>query len=70
MIRENIEVPENMPPVDRILYVEVRPLIADYRINEDQVLVDGVLTGVVLYKPENDELSISSIKVDIPFPRA
>lgn len=67
VIRENIEVPENMPPVDRILYVEVRPLIADYRINEDQVLVDGVLTGVVLYKPENDELPISSIKVDIPF---
>jgi hypothetical protein len=31
------------------------------------VLVDGVLTGVVIYKPEDDELSISSLKVDIPF---
>ncbi|NLN42075.1 MAG: DUF3794 domain-containing protein [Clostridiales bacterium] len=67
VIRENVEVPENMPPVDRILYAEVRPLIADYRINDDQVLVDGVLTGVVIYKPEDDELSISSLKVDIPF---
>lgn len=67
VIRENIELAENMPPVDRILYAEAKPLIADYRISDGKMLIDGVLTGVVLYKPEDDELPISSLKIDIPF---
>lgn len=67
IIRENIEIPQNMPPATRILYTESKPLIADYRISEGQVVVDGVLTGVVLYKPEDEGLPVHSIKTDIPF---
>jgi hypothetical protein len=67
VIRENVEIPESIPPVDKILYTEVRPLITDYRTSDNQVLVDGVLTGVVLYRPEDEELPICSLKVDIPF---
>lgn len=70
VIRENIEIPENMPPVEKILYTEAKPLIADYRISDGQVLVDGVLTNVILYKPEDQELPISSLKTDIPFTQA
>lgn len=67
IIRENIELGENLPPAGRILYAEARPLVADYRIGQGQVVVDGLLTGILLYKPEDDGLGISSIKADIPF---
>jgi hypothetical protein len=67
IIRENIELGENLPPAERILYAEARPLVTEYRISQGQVVVDGVLTGVVLYKPEDDGLGINSMKTDIPF---
>ncbi len=70
IIRENIGISETMPSIDRILYAEARPLITDYRVMEGQVVTDGVLTGVVLYKPEGEGLPINSIKLDIPFSQA
>ena len=56
-----------MAPIDRILYTEVNPLVTDYQIGDNEIIVDGVLTGLVLYKPEDDLLFISSINLDIPF---
>lgn len=70
IIRENIEISENMPPAAQILYVEAKPLITDYSVTEGQVLMDGVLTGMVLYRPEDEGLPINSIKTDIPFSEA
>ena len=67
IIRENMEFGENLPPADRILHAEARSLVTEYRISQGQVVVDGVLTGVILYKPEDDGLGINSIKTDIPF---
>lgn len=67
IIKENIELIEDMAPIDRILYTEVNPLVTDYQIGDNEIIVDGVLTGLVLYKPEDDLLFISSINLDIPF---
>lgn len=70
VIRENIEIPENLPPAARILYADVKPLVADYSIGDGQVVVDGVLTGIALYKPEDEGLPVGSIRIDIPFTQA
>lgn len=67
VFKENIELGHNMPPADRVLYAEARPLIADYRMGDGRVTVDGVLAAVLLYKPEDGGLPINSIKTDIPF---
>ena len=67
MIKESVEIPDNMPPAKRVLYMGLRPLITDYRMGEGQGVIDGVLTGSLIYQPEDDALPLNSIKLDIPF---
>ncbi|NLJ41572.1 MAG: DUF3794 domain-containing protein [Clostridiales bacterium] len=67
IIKENIEIGENMPPVANVLYSDAKPLVTDYHISQGQVIVDGALTGLVFYKPEDEGLPVNSVQVDIPF---
>ncbi|HZJ83065.1 MAG TPA: SPOCS domain-containing protein, partial [Clostridia bacterium] len=66
-IKDNLQISEDMPKAARILYSEAKPSIADYRIMDGKVVMDGVLMGVLLYQPENLEMPINSLDFDIPF---
>ncbi|NMA95003.1 MAG: DUF3794 domain-containing protein [Clostridiales bacterium] len=62
-----IELPENMPRCDNILYLVARPNITDERIYEDRVEIEGVISVNILYRSKEAEVRIVNFREYMPF---
>lgn len=67
-IEGNIEIDENMPRIAKVLMVMDGNLnITNIATENGSVRVEGVLTTTVVYKADDDEESINSVQVEVPF---
>ncbi len=67
-VEGSIEISENMPRIAKVLMVMNGNLNITNAVNQNgSVLVEGVLTTTVVYKADDDEESINSVQVELPF---
>jgi len=66
-VRESISFPDNVPAASKILYVEAKPVVADYSVNEGQVTIEGILPINIFYQAEDSGIWVGSFKSEIPF---
>lgn len=67
IIKENIEVEDdNIRPME-IIMPAGKVCITDKRIVEDKVVIEGLLNVNILYKTDNEDRYVSTMKEDIPF---
>ncbi|MDI3280318.1 MAG: DUF3794 domain-containing protein [Bacillota bacterium] len=56
-----LEIPEDKPEVERILYVRVVPLLAEAEAGEGAVTLRGSLSGVCLYLPAGEGAEVEAV---------
>jgi len=66
-VRESLTLPTNIPTASNILYVEAKPVVTDYSIDGEQVIIEGVLPINMLYQAEDQDIWIAGFKSEIPF---
>ena len=66
-VRESMTLPDNIPTASNILYVEAKPIVTDYSIDGEQVIIEGVLPISMLYQAEDQGIWVSAFKSEIPF---
>ncbi|MGI6114361.1 MAG: DUF3794 and LysM peptidoglycan-binding domain-containing protein [Mahellales bacterium] len=67
MVKEDIELPDDKPPIGSILYNEAKAVVKDKRTMENRVVVEGEVNLKTLYIANDDEKSINYIQHSIPF---
>jgi len=67
IIKENIELENNMPKPVEIIMSTGKISVTDKRIVEDKVIVEGLLNVNVLYKTSDDDKYVATVSEDIPF---
>lgn len=67
-IEGNIEIGENMPRIAKMLMIMDASLnISNVLNTESGARVEGVLTSTVVYKADDDDESLNSVQVEVPF---
>lgn len=66
-VRESLTLPDNIPTASNILYVEAKPVITDYAIEGEQVIIEGILPISMLYQAEDQGVWIAGFKSELPF---
>jgi LysM repeat protein len=66
-VKEQIVFPEGAPEASRIFAVEPRAVITDQRIEDEKVVIEGVLETQIVYQAQREKTVINSIREEIPF---
>lgn len=64
-LTENVMLPEGLPDAQRVIYTAVRPLVTSSGMENDRLMVEGLLFVRILYAGESG--SIFAFNEDIPF---
>ncbi len=67
IIKEDIDLPAGLPPIKDICDIKVKPLLTDFGIHEDQVVVEGILAIQVLYLTDAHTQAVHLYEEEIPF---
>lgn len=67
IIKEDIELSDSLPKVSKIIMCSGDVSVADKKLVEDKVIVDGVLNVGILYKTMDEEKGFYTINEEIPF---
>ncbi len=67
MIREIIDVPENVPGISEIYNVMTNAIITKSELENGKIICDGKVEAYILYLSDTTDNPIYSIKKDIPF---
>ncbi|MCC5912036.1 MAG: DUF3794 domain-containing protein [Clostridiaceae bacterium] len=67
LLRETLELPNSLPPMAQIFSVNAKPIVTDYSLMENKVVLEGVLETHVIYTAEEGLQPIYSYMQEIPF---
>lgn len=67
IIKENIELDNNMPRPAEVIMSTGKVCVEDKKIVEDKVVIEGLLNVSILYKTEDEENYVALLKDEIPF---
>ncbi|HHU62786.1 MAG TPA: DUF3794 domain-containing protein [Clostridiales bacterium] len=67
MVKEDIELPDDKPLIDNILYSQAQAVVRDKRTMENRVVVEGEVNLKTLYVADDDDKSINYVQHSIPF---
>lgn len=67
MIREIIDVPDNIPSVSEIYNILTNAIIAKSELQNGKIICEGKIETYILYLSDSNENPIYSLKKDIPF---
>lgn len=67
IIKENIELPKDMPKLVDVIMPSGKLIVTDKKIVEDKIVVEGLLDVNVVYKTEDEEKYIAMVNEEIPF---
>lgn len=67
IVKENIEIPLDMPQVSDVIISYGRVYVTDKKLMEDKVSIEGLLNIDVLYKSDDEEKPICKCSDEIPF---
>ena len=65
-VSEDIEIDPGMPPIERIVFVNLTPCALDVRAQNGKISYNGALTAEVLYESGADERKYVSFSRDVP----
>lgn len=66
-IKEEVSLPGECPGIEEICDVEATPVLTDFGISDDALVVEGVLSTKVLYVTDNSEEKVYVYQDEIPF---
>lgn len=66
-IEDDINLPENNPDLDKIIFREGNVVISDVKVSKDRVDIKGTLEIFILYLTEEEEERLARIAGKIPF---
>lgn len=67
IIKENIELPKDMPKPVEVVMPTGKLLVTDKKIVEDKIVVEGLLNINVIYKTDDEEQYVAMVNEEIPF---
>lgn len=67
LLRETLDLPSNNPPMAQIFSINAKPIVTDYNLMENKVVIEGVLETAVIYTSEEGLQPIYSYMQEIPF---
>jgi hypothetical protein len=66
-VKERISLPEGMNPINEIKHMDVNPILADVKVVDDKVVIEGVLDCCVMYLEASEEGNMQSHTEQVPF---
>lgn len=66
-IKEKVTLPDDVKPIDSIKHITVNPIIAEAKVVEDKVIIEGVLGCSIIYTVAADEGGIENYTEELPF---
>ncbi|OOM74012.1 SPOCS domain-containing protein [Clostridium sp. BL-8] len=69
-IKHNIQLKENNLRPEHIIFASGTIILTDKQVVKDRIVVEGIIKADVLYKTNDDERYLASIKAEIPFSSA
>lgn len=67
IIKENIELPKDMPNPVEVVMPSGKLLVTDKKIVEDKIVVEGLLNVNIIYKTDDEEKYVAMVNEEIPF---
>ncbi|MBA1334817.1 MAG: hypothetical protein HPY66_0437 [Firmicutes bacterium] len=67
VVKEEIDLPGNCPGVVEVCDIEAVPVLTDFGISDDCIVIEGLLCVKVLYVTENYEYKLYLYEDEIPF---
>ena len=67
LLKESLPLPEGMPNIGRISFLQATPCIADWAVTDQGLEVQGILTCGVLYESDQEEGGIEGFNSETPF---
>lgn len=67
LLRENLDLPSNHPPMVEIFSVTGKAILTDYNLMNNKIILEGVLETTVIYNCQEGIQSIYSYMQEIPF---
>ncbi|MDD2573587.1 MAG: SPOCS domain-containing protein [Bacillota bacterium] len=66
-VKEEIDLPADFPQIKEICDIKAKPVLTDFGVYEDRVVVEGVLTVQVLYLTRDHSEAMHLYEDEIPF---
>ncbi|HHY81788.1 MAG TPA: DUF3794 domain-containing protein [Clostridiales bacterium] len=67
VIKESVTFPEGVPKARKIIYADAKSTITDERIEDNKVVMEGIVTVQVMYQTNDTAIPIASFRQDLPF---
>lgn len=67
VIKESIQLPEDLPKIQKVLVVQAKPITTDESIENGKIIVEGILELSVLYLSEDSLESMQNYPTEVPF---
>ncbi|HHW00918.1 MAG TPA: DUF3794 domain-containing protein [Clostridiaceae bacterium] len=67
ILKDSLVLDDESPDISQVFNVIARPVISEYKVMDNKVVVEGVVKNNVLYLADNDENPVFSYEQEIPF---
>lgn len=67
VVKENVQLPASHPEMEKVYDVVCKPAVTDCKIEEDKIVIDGVVGFDIIYLARGEERLVHSFSDEIPF---
>ncbi|WP_053954788.1 DUF3794 and LysM peptidoglycan-binding domain-containing protein [Inediibacterium massiliense] len=67
IVKEMLDIPDDALQILKVLHVNARPVMTDMTLNDEKVIIEGVLETNVLYLCQDEEKGVKNFAQEIPF---
>lgn len=67
LIRETLDIPHGHPPIAEVFSINVQPILTDYLVDVDKVIIEGILESTLMYKAMEGLQPLYSFTQEVPF---
>jgi LysM repeat protein len=67
IIKQILELPSELPEILEVFNVICKPVLSEYKIDEERMILEGIVDNRVLYIAENDKEPILCYEQEFPF---
>lgn len=67
LLRETLDIPHGHPPIAEVFSANAKPILTDYSLAPDKVMIEGILETTVMYKAMEGVQPLYSFIEEVPF---
>ena len=67
LVKEALDIPSDHFPVTEVFSIDVKPVLTDYNVAVDKVVVEGILEIAIMYSVTEELQTIYSLTQEVPF---